>query len=35
LYGRAHGGVRVEDMVIVGVHGATNLNTLFEGLSWR
>ena len=35
LYGRAHGGVRVEDMVIVGVDGATNLNTLFEGLSWR
>ena len=35
LYGRAHGGVRVEDMVIVGVDGATNLNSLFEGLSWR
>jgi Xaa-Pro aminopeptidase len=35
VYGRAHGGVRVEDMVIVGVDGATNLNTLFEGLSWR
>ena len=35
LYGRAHGGVRVEDMVIVGVDGASNLNTLFEGLSWR
>ncbi len=35
LYGRAHGGVRVEDMVIVGADGATNLNTLFEGLSWR
>lgn len=34
LYGRAHGGVRVEDMVIVGVDGATNLNKLFEGLSW-
>ena len=35
LYGRAHGGVRVEDMVIVRADGATNLNSLFEGLSWR
>jgi hypothetical protein len=25
----------VEDMVIVGVDGTTNLNSLFEGLSWR
>ncbi len=35
LYGRAHGGVRVEDMVIVEPEGCTNLNTLFEGLDWK
>lgn len=35
LYGRAHGGVRVEDMVIVTDAGCTNLNTLFEGLDWH
>jgi Xaa-Pro aminopeptidase len=34
LYGRAHGGVRVEDMVIVLEDGCLNLNTLFEGLHW-
>lgn len=34
LYGRAHGGVRVEDMVIVTDGGCQNLNTLFEGLNW-
>ncbi len=35
LYGRAHGGVRVEDMVVVTDSGCENLNTLFEGLGWR
>lgn len=35
LYGRAHGGVRVEDMVIVQADGCMNLNTLPEGLDWR
>jgi Xaa-Pro aminopeptidase len=35
LYGRAHGGLRIEDMVIVREGGAENLNLLFEGLDWR
>lgn len=35
LYCRAHGGVRVEDMVIVRADGAESLNSLFEGLDWR
>jgi Xaa-Pro aminopeptidase len=35
LYCRAHGGVRVEDMVVVADGGCRNLNTLFEGLDWR
>jgi Xaa-Pro aminopeptidase len=35
LYGRAHGGCRVEDMVVVTDDGCDNLNTLFEGLDWR
>ena len=35
LYGRAHGGCRVEDMVVVTDDGCENLNTLFEGLDWR
>ena len=35
LYGKAHGGIRVEDMVIVGPEGARNLNSLHEGLDWR
>jgi Xaa-Pro aminopeptidase len=34
LYCRAHGGVRVEDMVIVEEGGCRNLNSLFEGLCW-
>ena len=35
LYCRAHGGIRVEDMVIAREGGAENLNSLFEGLDWR
>ena len=35
LYCRAHGGVRVEDMVIVTNHGCVNLNTLPEWLEWK
>ena len=35
LYGKAHGGIRVEDMVIVQLEGARNLNSLHEGLDWR
>jgi len=35
LYGKAHGGIRVEDMVIVSPEGARNLNSLHEGLDWR
>ena len=35
LYGRAHGGVRIEDMVIVREGGCENLNALHEGLDWR
>ncbi|MBL9140943.1 MAG: aminopeptidase P family protein, partial [Phycisphaerae bacterium] len=34
LYGKQHGGVRVEDMVVVTESGCENLNTLFEGLNW-
>jgi len=35
LYSRAHGGVRIEDMVIVTEEGCENLNSLPEGLTWR
>ncbi|RMF44734.1 MAG: aminopeptidase P family protein, partial [Planctomycetota bacterium] len=36
LYSRVHGGVRVEDMVVVSSQGAPrNLNRLPEGLDWR
>lgn len=35
LYSPAHGGVRVEDMVIVTESGCRNLNSLPEGLDWR
>lgn len=35
LYCPALGGVRVEDMVIVGGGGCQNLNTLSEGMDWR
>ncbi len=35
LYGRAHGGLRVEDLVVVEQGGARNLGSLFEGLDWR
>ncbi|MFO0783620.1 MAG: M24 family metallopeptidase [Phycisphaerales bacterium] len=35
LYCKAHGGIRVEDMVIVTDTAPLNLNTLFEGLDWR
>jgi len=35
LYGRATGGVRVEDMVVVTADGPRNLNRLAEGLDWR
>lgn len=34
LYCHAHGGVRVEDMVLVTKDGCENFNTLPEGLSW-
>lgn len=34
LYGRKHGGVRVEDMVVVTSEGPRNLNRLHEGLDW-
>lgn len=34
LYSRVHGGVRVEDMVVVTDDQARNLNRLPEGLSW-
>ena len=34
LYSVAHGGVRVEDMVIVTDRGCRNLNQLPEGLAW-
>ncbi|TVQ31275.1 MAG: aminopeptidase P family protein [Phycisphaeraceae bacterium] len=35
LYGRAVGGIRVEDMVIVREDGCENLNTIPEGLTWE
>jgi Xaa-Pro aminopeptidase len=35
LYGRAHGGLRIEDMVVAGEDGPRNLGSLFEGLDWR
>jgi Xaa-Pro aminopeptidase len=35
LYSRAHGGIRVEDMVVVTATGCDNLNSLPEGLDWR
>ena len=35
LYGRAHGGLRIEDLVVVREGGAENLGSLFEGLDWR
>jgi Xaa-Pro aminopeptidase len=35
LYGRRVGGVRIEDMLVVGTGPARNLNRLHEGLDWR
>jgi Xaa-Pro aminopeptidase len=35
VYCRAIGGVRVEDIVIVGEDGCESLNALPEGLDWR
>lgn len=35
LYGRKVGGVRVEDMLVVGPGPPRNLNRLHEGLDWR
>ncbi len=35
LYSRNHGGVRVEDMIVVTDHETLNLNRLPEGLDWR
>jgi Xaa-Pro aminopeptidase len=35
LYSRICGGVRVEDMVIVGENGCQSLNTIHEGLDWK
>ena len=35
LYGRNDGGVRVEDMLVVGTGPARNLNHLPQGLDWR
>lgn len=35
LYGRAVGGVRIEDLVVVTEGGCENLNALPEGLDWR
>lgn len=34
LYGRATGGVRVEDMVVATSSGPRNLNRLHDGLAW-
>ncbi len=34
LYGRTHGGVRVEDMLVVQAGSPLNLNRLPEGLKW-
>jgi len=35
LYSRLHGGVRVEDMLVVQNGPPTNLNRLHEGLNWE
>ncbi len=35
LYSRQHGGVRVEDMVVITDGAPRNLNRLPEGLDWR
>jgi Xaa-Pro aminopeptidase len=35
LYGKAWGGVRVEDVVVVRQDGCENLNRLHEGLDWK
>lgn len=35
LYSRQHGGVRVEDMVVITAGLPRNLNTLHEGLGWE
>jgi len=35
LYGRAVGGLRIEDLVVVIESGCDNLNTLSEQLDWR
>ncbi len=35
LYSRKFGGVRVEDMVVVGEQAPRNLNRLPEGLDWK
>ncbi|MDA8697987.1 M24 family metallopeptidase [Rhodopirellula sp.] len=35
LYGRAHGGVRVEDMLVVTACEPRNLNRLHDGLNWE
>jgi Xaa-Pro aminopeptidase len=35
LYGRSHGGLRIEDMVIAEEGGCRNLGSLSEGLDWR
>jgi len=35
LYGRRVGGVRIEDMLVVGTGPARSLNRLHEGLDWR
>ena len=34
LYGRLHGGVRVEDMLVVSSAEPQNLNKLPDGLNW-
>ncbi len=35
LYGRSVGGVRIEDMLVVGDKQARNLNQLHDGLNWN
>ncbi len=35
VYCKQLGGVRIEDMVVVTRDGCENLNTLYEGLSWK